>query len=381
MPTLMRAAYRIAIRSLYVGFAFCFLTGCAEVQMGYNVLSYDNAVADTANQLLLLNAVRASQHYPRSFTSVGDLAAGPPLSGNLASTLNFSALVGLQTYGLNPSASASAGYNQFGLGNLNAKKFMVAIRAPISKEITGSFRQSTGWPRQLLDLIYFQNFNPTEQIVRSVDSARKSKCRAPVTRPGTESRCERMNEQIDEFTSRCNAHFIDVNVRIRDFRDDDRGIYYNTAVNYCHYSRFRIFLEEVRLVFYPICTEKPGPGCLPAKERSALEMIGYLGELIAAQNYIEEPFIPHVLYGRSVGPGYTLIDVPLFVVRRAEPLGSAAVAVQHDGATYYIPRPEFGSPTEERSLQTLELVLQTVQAATQPEDLPKTVPPVAVLKQ
>ena len=190
-----------------------------------------------------------------------------------------------------------------------------------------------------------------------------------------------MNEQIDEYTSRCNdVHFVDADVRVREFRDD-RGMYYNTAVNYCHYTRFRLFLEEVRLIGQPICTEKPGPRCLHANERSALAMIGYLGDLIAAQNYRDEPFEPKVMFGRSTDTTYEFVDVPIFVVRRGEPLGGAAVVVQHDGTTYYIPRPDFGSPTEARSLQTLELVLQTVQAATSQKDLPKTVPSVAVVKQ
>jgi hypothetical protein len=343
--------------------------------MGYNVLSYDTAIADTANQLLLLNAVRASQRYPRSFTSVGDIVAAPPLTASLASTLNFTGFTGLQTYNLNPTINASPGYSQFTLGNLNDKEFMDALRKPIAPGITRSFRDDRAWPRQLLDLIYIQYFTPTERIVNLVDSTRKSKCP-----PGTPGPCELLNQQIDEFTSRCNSeHFINVNVRNREFRDD-RGMYYNSVANYCHYTRFRIFLEEVRLLNYPLC-EKPGPGCLLTHERSALDMIGYLGELVAAQNYNEEPFMPVFRYGFSIGLGFQFVDVPLFVVRRGEPLGSAAVAVYHDGMTYYIPRPQFGAPTEERSLQTLDLVLQTIRAATLPENVPKTVPAVSVLKQ
>jgi hypothetical protein len=196
-----------------------------------------------------------------------------------------------------------------------------------------------------------------------------------------ESYCGKVAEQIAEFSSRCHSdHFIDVDRRMRDFRSDTK-MYYNTAVNYCHYARFRIFLEEVTLAGLPICPPKPGPQCIEAKERSALDMIGYLGQLIAAQNYIEEPFEPRMLVGHSIGPDFEFVDVPLFVVERGEPLGGAAVSVRHDGATYYIPRPSFGSRLEARSLQTLELVLQTVQAATSPDDLPKPVPSVSVIKQ
>jgi hypothetical protein len=109
-------------------------------------------------------------------------------------------------------------------------------------------------------------------------------------------------------------------------------------------------------------------------------MIGYLGELIAAQNYIDQPFMPKVQYGASVGTTFEFVDLPLFVVVRGEPIGNAAVVVRHNGVPFYIPRPDFGSPVEERSLQTLELVLQTVQAATTQKDVPTAVPPVAVLK-
>jgi hypothetical protein len=375
VSSMLAAARRIVMAAASGGLAAAVLAGCSEVQMGYNVLTYDTAIADTANQLLLLNAVRASQRYPRSFTSVGQIQAAPPLSASLASTLTFSALAGLQGYNLNPSVQANGGYSQFSLGNLNAQTFMKAIRATVREEITKSFRDNPSWPRQLLDLIYLQSFSPTEQIVRLVDSARKSRCAAGG------SFCERVGQQIADFSERCGSrHFIDPEIRIAEFRGD-RHMYYNTASNYCHYARFRIFLEEVRMADLKLCPEdKPVPGCIKMKERSPLDMIGYLGELIAAQNYIEDAFVPLLLVGHSVETTREFVEVPLFVVERGEAGGNAAVSVRHDGMNYYIPRPQFGSRLEARSLQTLELVLQTVQAATSPDDLPKPVPSVALVK-
>jgi hypothetical protein len=203
------------------------------VQMDYNVLTYDNAIADTANQLLLLNAVRASQHYPKSFTSVGQLAASPPLSADPLSQSICERRCRLQ--------SVLSGKSE-------PRDFMVAMRAPVRKEITKAFREGSGWTRQLLDLVHFQEFNPTEQIVRTVDAARKSQCLAPTTSDAA-SRCERMNEQIEVFTSRCNSHFVDLNARIRELRDDQR-VYYNTVMDYCHYSRSRIFRRQVLNLVY-----------------------------------------------------------------------------------------------------------------------------------
>src|SRR4029077_13986363 len=110
------------------------------------------------------------------------------------------------------------------------------------------------------------------------------------------------------------------------------------------------FLEEVRLAQYPICAKGARSQCLLAKERSPLEIINYLGELVAAQNYIDEPFVRRVAYGKSIGTSRTYLDVPLFIVKHGELSGGAAVAVRHNGEPWYIPRPDFGSPTEERSM-------------------------------
>lgn len=252
---LVRSAYRSATRVPSIALAFCLLAGCADVQMGYNVLTYDYAVADTANQQLLLNAVRASQHYPRSFTSVGQLVGNPQVSGTLGSTLNFTNLAGLSTYSVNPAVSAGAGYSQLTLHNLNANEFMVAIRKPVSAEITKSFYKSSSWPRQLLDLVYIQKFSPTNSAVRLIDATRKAKCRAPAD-IDTANRCKLLYEQINQFGENCDRrHFNDIDARMRQFASD-RGMYYNTPVNYCHYERFRIFLEES--VLAGTCKETPG---------------------------------------------------------------------------------------------------------------------------
>jgi hypothetical protein len=109
-------------------------------------------------------------------------------------------------------------------------------------------------------------------------------------------------------------------------------------------------------------------------------MIQYLGELIAAQHYVEAPFMPMVLIGHSTDDGsYDYNEVPLFVVKRGIELpGRVAVVAPHQGQYYYIPQPEFGSAHEARSLQVMDLVLQTARAATQKTDIPKTLPAVTV---
>jgi hypothetical protein len=354
--------------------------GCSKVQMGYNVLSFDTAIADTANQQLLLNAVRSSQHYPKSFTQPGELKAAPPVSGGLDSTFNLARIGGLNTYSFTPSLAVDGGYTEFQLKNLNFEDYMLKIRGPINGKITGTFTRNPNWPQQLRELLYVQSFVLSEQDIGFIDSKRKAICAQPST-VSQRRRCEILTKQIGDFRDRCTdllAHFDDVASRIGQFRQD-RGMYYNTAANYCHYNRFRIFLEEVELTKPKICPKAYQIGCVFPVQRTALDMIGYLGELIAAQNYISEPFMPDVAVGISVGSELKFEDVPVFEVRIGPPGGPASVLVMHEGLLYYIPRPDFGSPLEARSMQTLDLVLQTVQAATTKDDVPKTSPTVSVV--
>jgi len=346
--------------------------GCSQVQMGYNVLSYDAAIADTANQQLLLNAVRASQHYPKSFTQPGNLKATPPVTGNFDSAFNLTRIDGLTTYGFTPKLAVDGGYNEFSLNNLNFDEYMTRIRSEIKPAITQRFEQNRNWPGQLRDLLYIQEFKLSEQEVRFIDSRRKTICLHATTRSLIQ-RCKTLNDQIAEFANECEdarSHFFSLPDRIDRVRKD-RGIYFNSAANFCHYNRFRILLEEVHITT-KICSKAQQFGCVQVVRRTPLDMIGYLGDLIAAQNYRSERFVPKVIVGISVGSDFEFHDVPLFDVRIGAPTVPASVLVMHEGIPYYIPRPDFGSPDEARSMQTLDLVLQTVQAATKGEDVPKT---------
>ena len=110
-------------------------------------------------------------------------------------------------------------------------------------------------------------------------------------------RCAALTAKIDEFALRCSDHFGNPHARVRDFREDPK-MYYNTAINYCHFTRFQIFVRELKLIGMDFCP-KQKPRCVPATYRSAFQMIDFLGELIAAQNYIDGAFVPVVLYGHS----------------------------------------------------------------------------------
>jgi len=286
-------------------------------------------------------------------------------------------MAGLTTYNVTPTINANPGYTQFSLDNLNYQQFMKAIREPVPAAITNSFKESPYWPEGLRNVIYYQSLRPTLQSIAFIDGRRKSICSHP-TSTFQYSLCAAIERNIDEYSDRCSAHFTDIQVRLREFQDGQS--FFNTAVTYCHFSRFKIFMNEIRLVRQKFCevyslSAPAPPGCagVTVTVRSALQMIEFLGEIIAAQNFIDLPFMPTVIIGISTPRGsFEFVDVPLFVVKRgglaAEPV---AISVSQNGVTYYIPQPDVGSPVEERSLQTLDLVLQSLRAASFREDMPK----------
>jgi hypothetical protein len=422
LSVVARFMSRVAI---FVPFA---ITGCASYQMNYNVSSYDEAIANSANELLLLNAVRASQRYPMSFTQVGGISAGPQVGGALDGTFNFNPL-GLSTFSVNPKASnLSAGYNEFALSNLNDGESLQKLRRPISPEIIQSFR-SSGWPEDLVDMLYVSLIIPPPGKLKELHKDRNNHCSPQTAKSRRDAQlCDIIQSEENNFIENCGGlEFNDENRREAGLRSNE---YYNSGRNICQNLRFQILLHELRIVKdwespsneskkkkkYPYCAfvkEKPARerliktiteddyghteiieykdeidiekkieqvGCWQRKERTAIQLIVYLGDLIAAQNYSEKKFEPNVLIGQTSPDGQVdFVKVPLFVVKRGLPVGeNAAITVTHQKETFFVPQPEFGLREEARSLQTLDFVLATVRATTSKTDTPTPSPVVAV---
>jgi len=122
--------------------------------------------------------------------------------------------------------------------------------------------------------------------------------------------------------------------------------------------KFQYTLRMIRLL---------DKNAFPGKPRSPEGIFHYLGELIAAQNYSPQPYTPMTF----VEAGGKRRLVKLFVVERGVS-ANAAVQVFFNGEGFHIPRPQFGSVDEERSLQVLDLASQAIVMATSKDSLPKT---------
>src|ERR1700730_3074261 len=90
---------------------------CTRAELVSKADAYDEAIYDSNNKQILLNAVRASQRAPMSFVGLGDMLASPSFSGAAGRTGNFSP-AGLTSYALNPAVSYAGGFSQFTINNL-----------------------------------------------------------------------------------------------------------------------------------------------------------------------------------------------------------------------------------------------------------------------
>jgi hypothetical protein len=319
---------------------------CTRAELVSKADAYDEAIYDSNNKQILLNAVRASQRAPMSFVGFGDMLASPSFSGAAGSTGNFSP-AGLTGYTLNPAVSYAGGFSQFTINNLNHADFARQMQDPVSQKLIQHFRDLK-WPEEMISLLLLHSVDMSKAEYAKLLRAAESKC-ASDDSPRTMEICQRLNEDRQEAMVRNCPNVETIGSRVTIL---------NTAREYCSMNKFQALLRTQRLL---------GSKRFLARPRSPEGMLYYLGELIAAQNYSPQPYTP-MTYMDLDG---THRLVKLFVVERSVS-SAAAVQVTFNGENFYIPTPQLGTVEEERSLQVLDLVSSAIVMATSKDSLPKT---------
>jgi hypothetical protein len=348
-----RAHYvvRAALVALLVG---GLSTGCTRIELETKAEAYNAAIAGSNNEAILLNAVRASQRAPMSFVALGQVLSAPTFSGTGTGTFNFDTLIrgGLTTYSLTPTANVGGGFQSFTMDNLNMNEFMGRMRQPIKLELIQYF-VNLGWPEELMELLFIASVKVKPEVRDWIERTATAKCTAPPDEPRTQQICAAIGQLITERQlAGC-------------YERDDRALIFNSARNICSMAKFQTFLRMSRLLRIRALKRQ----YFDYVPHTALGMLYYLGELVAAQNYSERPYLPHVLVGTSTAGD---IVVPLFVVRRGLPAPrDSAVRVNYNGEIFYIPQPDLGAADEARSLQVLDFVSQVISAHTIDKDIPK----------
>ncbi len=110
------------------------------------------------------------------------------------------------------------------------------------------------------------------------------------------------------------------------------------------------------------------------KLRSPQEMIAYLGALVAAQNYnpLGQGFEPMVNVQKQYFP------VELFNVKRGVSANAAVSITDDEGQRYHIPKPDYGSENEDRSMLVVSLIAQIIALQTVGGELPQPPQTIAI---
>ena len=315
-------------------------------ELRHKASAYNEAISDSTNEILLLNALRASQRAPMSFTGLGDVSATPNFSADASGTLNFTPY-SLATYNLNPNVKYGGGFSTFAMKNLNQGEFMEALRRPVDSKLVDFFI-SQNWPEELLASVVIGKYNVNQRVHDELDRRASLRCAAATSTRDREI-CDIIAAQREQARN--------ANCQI-DLVGD--GIL-NTARDVCGMAKFQLLVRRLRLLNIPYLKK----GAL----RSPIAIIYYLGELIAAQNYSTRQYTPQILVATPDGHR-RLVD--LFVVRPGDPAGGrAAVKATYNGMPFHIPFPRFGAEDEARSLQVLDLVSQVIAAQTSSKNLPQ----------
>jgi hypothetical protein len=132
------------------------LSGCTRAELEHKADAYNQAIAESNNRQILLNAVRASQRAPMSFVGFGDVSATPNWSGSANGTFNFDPF-GLTTYNVNPSVSVAGGFSSFTMNNLNNSEFAQQLERQISPADVQYF-VDLKFPKELVQLIFVQEY-------------------------------------------------------------------------------------------------------------------------------------------------------------------------------------------------------------------------------
>jgi hypothetical protein len=153
------------MKSTAFALAICapsFLLGACQYspEMTERSLAYNQAVAVSTNEQILLNIVRAGEREPRYFTRFGANQAASSLGATLTPTLSFD---GFKNGSFVPAPTASTG-NTVTLDNLDDQKYQLGANAPIDNTTVAQY-WSEGLQPDVLALLFIDSISiPTGEL-------------------------------------------------------------------------------------------------------------------------------------------------------------------------------------------------------------------------
>lgn len=366
------------------------LPGCAmSPQLQRVAIDHNQMVAETEDELTLLNIVRASHRFPLHFTTFSEVTGNASISvgGSVGASLD----PGPDSYstGMSAGASTSPGFR---LGVLSTETFQRGIQQPIGSDLVAYYLDA-GWRDELIMALLIERVDfvapgddgaPVHSVVNEPPSAgefaRLICSYRLVSVPTAASRpLARFDQLFDQRVIEDRSGSAgDRRTEITDFlsllgRDDltfqGETIYLKGTRNSANLAR----LETSRCADGARFEAPAGDLEARPRFRSALGIIYFLGEYAreaqrdGLRNVYGLPFIDD-----DCGNGNS--KRPLIDIRSGA--GAGYVDADFRGSRYYVPDVDDGDCAyfdQARSMQVIALVQQVLNLQKSADDLPASV--------
>lgn len=396
---------------------FCItLSGCTSTFVTQGSLSYNKSLAINMQQEILLNAIRGSKHKPPSFTGISDLQGNYNRNASIDSAVPFLNNLSVTGFNLTPTIDGDLN-NEVNFQNRNNTEFYGQIRS----ELSGStFRQyiDNNWPRDVVNLALIHSIALPKNENKAFWWRVWSRCeqfQSKNTKNGI--RCEKLIEdreklrtlRSDFVRSKNQAQSLSCKDALEQVtgKNEDGALYLNEPRARCSFIAFRAFILATSLLDFDfesmqgperwtpsqrtrkvvhgrtkaskveenfsrrstLVFKAPTSGSKSTKNmlkngtislRSPLDIINFLGSVIAAKHYLPagERYSPT---GRF---GITFQEVELFDVKRGRSPNSVITVSDEDGDTFSVATPQYGQQNEALSLRFIALISDTITRAT-----------------
>lgn len=169
-------------KSIVAVLAYAMLSACSQVQLVHQVSEHNDALEYSGNQVVLLNAIRASKGYPYYFTYLGDLqgkdAATATVEANAASLTTFTNHQQHRFFG-KPAVALNNGFSSFNVSNANSDEFALNLITPLSAA-QASVLINSDWPTEHLAMLIVRRIGLSEQDFGALKENIEARCHNPV---------------------------------------------------------------------------------------------------------------------------------------------------------------------------------------------------------
>lgn len=367
-------------------------SGCAAQQIEFQALAHKTAITSSADKILLTNILRASRKLAIDYTAITEYKANGIVSGSLAPQLPFGGGAS-SLFSLDPTLNVGAGINLITIQNFGHQKESSEIIHQESK--TDNFLRlvDAGWPSRLVETLLIQKLTIRKEFKNEVFKNSNDVCTKAKEKEKTKLNMKLAEKRsLKKVLGYCKQ--IDL-VDENNCNNDDikkRENFLNLGNNKCEFLIFQATQSRLDLlnVGYDVFndlepylididpnlrktykeTEEKLSGdkrrALQFKSRSLDELIRFLGELVEAQLYGDNPWIPEI-YLEPDAKELT----QLFVVKRGGSIGTqVAISTEFKGEIYSINNADFGNPLGHKSLELFTYVRGRLDQAYAQADLP-----------